>query len=105
MKRRVYQILFPVILAVFLISSGFLVKTLYEYRKAEAEYAKIAGQTVKVLPGTSYNKSADNKSTNSKNTNSKNTESVDLERILVIDFDSLRQTNPDISGWLDIPRT
>ena len=26
-------------------------KTLYEYRKAEAEYAKIAGQTVKVLPG------------------------------------------------------
>ena len=55
MKRRVYQILFPVILAVFLISSGFLVKTLYEYRKAEEEYAKIAGQTVKVLPGTSYN--------------------------------------------------
>ena len=105
MKRRVYQILFPVILAVFLISSGFLVKTLYEYRKAEAEYAKIAGQTVKVLPGTSYNKSADNKSTNSKNTNSKNTESVDLERILVIDFGSLRQTNPDITGWLDIPGT
>lgn len=95
MKRRVYQIIFPVILAVFLISSGFLVKTLYEYQKAEAEYAKIAGQTVKVLPGTSYNKSADNKST----------ESVDLERILVIDFDSLRRTNPDITGWLDIPGT
>ena len=94
MKRRVYQILFPVILAVFLISSGIHTVFSQGIRTKSAEYAKIAGQTVKVLPGTSYNKSADNKSTNSKNTNSKNTESVDLERILVIDFGSLRQTNP-----------
>ena len=61
MKRRVYQILFPVILAVFLISSGFLVKTLYEYRKAEQE-GIIGTQLIFSDIGTRKNSRADGKS-------------------------------------------
>lgn len=107
MKRRVYQILFTVVSVVFVISSAVLAKTLYEYRKAEAEYEEIAGQSVKVLPGTSYGvqEGQAEGGTNDQETEDVAGSGADLDRILVIDFDGLKRENPDVTGWLDIPGT
>lgn len=111
MKRRIYQILFSVVSVIFVVSSAVLVKTLYEYRKAEAEYEEIAGQSVKVLPGASYNKKEGQAAAGSKTGEQESGaagsggESTDLDRILVIDFEGLKRENPDVTGWLDIPGT
>lgn len=121
MKKKTWKLLFIMVLAIFLFSSGFLVKTIYGYRKAEGEYDKIAYEAVKVIPGVldealadsggsgqsaGFADTTENGSQSGNGNNGGNLEQpVDLNRMLSIDFDYLKKKNPDIIAWLDIPGT
>ncbi len=112
MKKKTWKLLFIMVLTVFLFSSGFLVKTIYGYRKAEGEYEKIADEAVKVIPGVLDETLADSGgsgqnagSVGKEGTDGAVTDKVDLNRTLVIDFDSLKKKNPQILAWVDIPGT
>lgn len=112
MRKKTWKLLFIMVLAIFLFSSGFLVRTIYGYRKAEGEYEKIAYEAVKVIPGVLDETLADSGGSG-QNAGSAGLEegdgaaagNVDLNRTLVIDFDSLKKKNPQILAWVDIPGT
>lgn len=101
MKKKVYRILFTVVSAIFLISSACLVKILYDYKKAEEEYARIAGQSVKVLPGSSFGEDGGGLEMDSAGDGAAEEE----DYFLSVDFEGLKSQNEDITGWIDIPGT
>ena len=120
MKKKTWKLLFITVLVIFLFSSGFLVKTIYGYRKAEGEYDKIAYEAVKVIPGVLDEALADsggsgqnagsvdagvNAQQGNESDGGVSAQAVDLNRMLSIDFDYLKKKNPDIIAWLDIPGT
>lgn len=112
MRKKTWKLLFIMVLAIFLFSSGFLVKTIYGYRKAEGEYEKIAYEAVKVIPGVLDETLADSGgsgqsagSAGLEEADGAAASNVDLNRTLVIDFDSLKKKNPQILAWVDIPGT
>lgn len=104
MKRKIYKLFFAAVLAVFLLSSGFLVKLMYDYRKAEKEYSEIAEDAVKILPGAAESAGGVFDSGTAQEDGGENAP-IDLNRVLAIDFQSLKKKNPDIIAWLDIPGT
>lgn len=102
MKKRMYRILFTFAAAIFLISSVYLVKILLDYRKAEEEYARIAGQSVKVLPGSSF---GEEEGAAAETGPAGDGDDEVPDRFLSVDFDGLKSQNEDITGWIDIPGT
>ena len=110
MKKNTFKLLFMAVLAVFLVTSGLLVKTIYGYRKAEKDYNDISYEAVKVVPGVldgvPHTEGGSGQDAGSfEDGNGTFEDKVDLNRTLVIDFDSLKKKNPEIVAWLDIPGT
>ena len=104
--KKTYRVLFTLAAAIFLISSVYLVIILLDYRKAEEEYARIAGQSVKILPGSSYGEDGDANAGENQGTDPSGDGSAgETDRFLMVDFDELKKQNKEITGWIDIPGT
>ncbi len=83
MKKRIRRLLLSALLIVFLGSSGVIAFTLWQYRVSESLYNGLAKQYTAIADG-----------------QASETDSVSETAPLVVDFEALKQVNPDITGWI-----
>ena len=100
MKRQTYWLLFLAAAVIFLISSSALMDICYGYRTAAAEYGRLSDSAVRILPAV-----PDDGHSAADNIEAEERRNGHLDQELQIDFGILKQENPDILAWLDIPGT
>lgn len=101
MKRLICWLLFITVAVIFFISSSALIYICYTYRTAAAEYEQLSDSAVRILPVVPD----DGHSAVADDIEAEESRNGYLDQKLQIDFGILKQINPDILAWLDIPGT
>ena len=108
MKRVIYILLIVLLLGVFLVAGLHVLEILMEYRAGEKTYQEM-DQFIS-LPEPTQAKKQDTIMSDKENVQEaepQEAEPQEDEEILwpIVDFDSLRQINGDVIGWIYIPDT
>lgn len=101
-KKRIYRILFLCSACVFLVSAGILVSYWWDYHKAGEEYRQVAEKavTIKIVTDQAGSVAGGPSGGNATAAGILTDENPPM---LLVDFNELEETNPDIVAWIDFP--
>ena len=107
MKKTTRRILSGLLLAVFLVSSGLLIRNFLEFRAGEESYeaARTIAAAAPAAPGPTREAETQPTRPETKWVPAPMGEDPEAEELRKMDLEALRQVNPDVTGWIRIPGT
>lgn len=100
MKKHLRHILLAVCIIVFLISAGKLLSIYYEYHVGEKTYSEGAKEFVTEKPSAPDASQAEGNASQVEDVSQAEEEPPSPEPPIQVDFESLKEANPDIIGWI-----